>query len=134
MWTGWHPIRFTFGIGWGVFTGWHAHPVYISLNVNRIRVSFGCHFQNKMRIGWSSFGCHTVRLEKLPVRHQKSPKHQINYSNQQYHLLIVNKHKKLLTYYLFEDLIEDLEKKKISYESDIETKWVEGTFIFTFFN
>jgi len=64
-----------------------------------------------MRTGRSSSGCHTARLEKLPVCGRQSPKHQINYSNQQYHLLIANKHKKLFTYNLFEGLIEDLRER-----------------------
>jgi len=38
----------------------------------------------------------------------QSPKHQINYFNQQYHLLIANKHKILVTYGFFGGLIEDL--------------------------
>jgi len=53
-----------------------------------------------------------IKSKNSSVRRQQRPKPQINYSNQQYHLLIANKHQKLLTYYLFERLIKDLEEWK----------------------
>jgi len=73
-------------------------------------VSSGCHFQIKMRTGWNSSGCQTPRSENssFVVDNPPPPKHQINYSNKQYHSQIANKHKKLLTYDLFEGLSEDL--------------------------
>ena len=72
--------------------------------------SSGCHFDFEMTIGW---GCHPFliskflihQIEKLFCSSSTIPKPQINYSNQQYHLLIANKHQKLLTYCLFEGLI-----------------------------
>ena len=69
-------------------------------------VSSGSHFQIKTRTGLYP------KSENSSVRHRLRPKPQINYSNQQYHLLIANKHKKILTYCLFEGLIEDLEEWK----------------------
>jgi len=37
------------------------------------------------------------QIEKLSVRRRQPPKHQINYSNEQYHSQIAKKHQKLLT-------------------------------------
>ena len=101
-------------------SGLHFFP-----NVNWMGVPSGCHFQNKMRTGWSSFGCYTARSGKLPVHHRQLPKHQINYSNQQYHLLIANKHKKLLTYDLFEGLIEDLGERNET--DELWTGWASSS-------
>ena len=56
------------------------------------------------------------------------PKPQINYSNQQYHLLIANKHQKLLTYCLFERLIKDLETDKVK----MKPGWDVIRFLFYF--
>jgi len=50
------------------------------------------------------------KSENSSVRRQQLSKPQINYSNQQYYLLIANKYKKLFNYCLFEGLIEDLEE------------------------
>jgi len=61
-----------------------------------------------MKSIWFSY----PKSENSFVRRRQHPKFQINYSNEQYHLLIANKHQKLLTYCLFEGLIEDLEEWK----------------------
>jgi len=50
-----------------------------------------------------------VQIEKFFCSSSTTPKPQINYFNKQYHLLVSNKHQKLLTYCLFEGLIKDLE-------------------------
>jgi len=52
------------------------------------------------------------KSENSSIRRRQRPKLQINYSNQHYHLVIANKHQKLLTYCLFEGLIKDLEEWK----------------------
>jgi len=104
-----------------MWTGWTCHPIVIcKKNDNRMGVPSGCHFQNKMRTGWNSSGCHTTRSKKLSICHRQPPKHQINYFNQQYRLLITNKHKKLLMYDLFEGLIEDLEER-----NETDELWIE---------
>ena len=105
--------------------------------------SSGCHFDFEMITGW---GCHPVLISKSkwepdgthPVLiHQigkffcsssTTPKPQINYSNQQYHLLIANKHQKLLTYCLFEGLIKDLETDEVKMKS----RWDVIQFLFYF--
>jgi len=89
--------------------------------------SSGCHFDFEMTTGWGAIrfsfpNQNDNRIEPIrfsyiksknsSVCHQQRPKPQINYSNQQYHLLIANKHQKLLTYCLFEGLIKDLEDWK----------------------
>jgi len=60
----------------------------------------------------SPSGSQIHRSEKTPLRHRQPPKPQINYSNHQYHLLIANKHHKLLTLCFFEGLLEDFEERR----------------------
>jgi len=119
------PIRLSFkknSFYLEMTTGWHTHLVVILKkfilfgNDNRMAYSSGCHFDFEMTTGW---GCHPVfifkskwepdrtrpvlihQIGKLFCSSSTTPKPQINYSNQQYHLLIANKHQKLLTYCLF---------------------------------
>jgi len=65
--------------------------------------------QNENRIKLIQLSC--CKIGKTLCSLSTVPKHQINYSNQQYYLLIANKHQKLVTYNLFEGLIEDLEER-----------------------
>ena len=86
------------------------------------------HFDFEMTTGW---GCHPVliyQIEKIFYSSSTTPKPQINYSNQQYHLLIANKHQKLLTYCLFERLIKDLETDKVK----MKPGWDVIRFLFYF--
>jgi len=94
----------------------------------------GCPKQNENLMKLIRLAC--CQLEKLSVRPRQSPKHQINYSNQQYNLLIANKHKKLLIYDLFEGLIEDLGERneRMNCEPDIGVKEMEGIFVFALFS
>jgi len=95
--------------------------------------SSGCHFDFEMTIGW---GCHPFliskflihQIEKLFCSSSTIPKPQINYSNQQYHLLIANKHQKLLTYCLFEGLIKDLKTDEVK----MKPGWDVIRFLFYF--
>ena len=130
-----HPVH----TGKKLRTGWHPNQVHI---VKKLTTEWVCHlvvilFWNDNRMAWSSgyqlfhnvnrMGCHSILISKskrgpnpvlIPksenssVRRRQRPKPQISYSNQQYHLLIANKLQKLLTYCLFEGLIEEFEEWK----------------------
>ena len=69
-----------------------------------------------------------IKSKNSSFRHRQRPKPQINYSNQQYHLLIANKHKKLLTYCLFEGLIKDFETNEVK----MKPGWDVIRFLFYF--
>jgi len=88
---------------------WHTHPVHTGKKMRT-----GSH-PHPVLIFKSKRESDPILIPKSgnsSVRYRQRPKLQVNYSNQQYHLLIANKHQKLLTYFLFEGLIEDLEEWK----------------------
>jgi len=62
-------------------------------NGSVIRFSYSTKTTNRI----SPSGSHIYRSEKTPLCRRQPPKPQINYSNHQYHRLIANKHRKLLT-------------------------------------
>jgi len=114
-------------------TGWHTHPVIILIlkwqpDGGAIRFSFPNQNDNRMEPIRFSY----IKSKNSFVRRRQRPKPQINYSNQQYHLLIANKHQKLLTYYLFKGLIKDLEEWKQTDEVKMKPEW--GVIRFSFYS
>ena len=110
---------------------WQPDDILIRLsfwfwNDNRMGLPSGSHFQIKMRTGTHPVLIH--QIGKFFCSSSTTPKSQINYSNQQYHLLIANKHKKLLTYCLFEGLIKDLETDEVK----MKPEWDVIRFLFYF--
>ena len=98
--------------------------------------SSSCHFDFEMTTGWGAIrfsfpNQNSVLIHQIGKFFRSSstmPKPQINYSNQQYHLLIANKHQKLLTYCLFEGLIKDLEIDEVK----MKPRWDVIQFLFYF--
>jgi len=102
--------------------GWHTHLVVILIlkwQPDGAAIRFSFPNQNPVLI---------YQIGKFFCSSSTTPKSQINYSNQQYHLLIANKHQKLLTYCLFEWLIKDLETDEVK----MKPGWDVIRFLFYF--
>jgi len=64
--------------------------------------TFGLHYNEIVNRMSRPSGSQIHRSEKIQICRRLPPKSQINYSNHQYHLLITNKHHKLIILWLFE--------------------------------
>jgi len=121
MTIGWHPpsgSQFRYNVNqmsrpFGCqTTGWPAHPVYI---ITKLWTGWGCHpvlifiknIEPDEHIRFSD-----TQIGKITDSPSIAPKPQINYSNHQYHLLITNKHHKLITLCFFEGWIQDFDELK----------------------
>jgi len=51
-------------------TGWHPHPIVID---NRMRVSSGSHYENKLKTGWSASGSHARNRRISPFAVDNAP-------------------------------------------------------------